>query len=271
MEEAKASLKMLRKCGAEVKLQILADMMENEGSGFLALPLPVLCFFSETPKFLIKKGRMEEAKAFRNVAQIFQQVLGLDSILFFGPLLQQSAGYTYNASFVAPLIAGVVRDGVIGLTYPSYNSFDRQRTLVSVVGFWLCHFLYCVYFFSETPRFLIKKGHIEEAKASLKMLRKCVAEAKLQMLAGMRKNEGKRKRKKLSYSPLLLVNIEAQIFQQLLGLNSILFIGPLLLQSAGYTYNASFVASLIAGVVRAGVIGLTYLSYNSFDRWRTLV
>ncbi|XP_070021167.1 sugar transport protein MST4-like [Nicotiana sylvestris] len=153
----------------------------------------------------------------------------------------------------------------------SHNFCYGWNGPLQVVGFWLCHFLYCVYFFSETPRFLIKKGHIEEAKASLKMLRKCVAEAKLQMLAGMRKNEGKRKRKKLSYSPLLLVNIEAQIFQQLLGLNSILFIGPLLLQSAGYTYNASFVASLIAGVVRAGVIGLTYLSYNSFDRWRTLV
>nr|XP_016458233.1 PREDICTED: sugar transport protein 2-like [Nicotiana tabacum] len=117
------------------------------------------------------------------------------------------------------------------------------------VGFWLCHFLYCVSFYNETPRFLIKKGRMEKAKASLKMLRKCGAEAKLHMLAGMMKNEGKRKRKKLSYSPILLLNIVAQIFQQVLGLDSILFFGPLLLQSAGYTYNASFIAPLITRVV----------------------
>ncbi|XP_019235720.1 PREDICTED: sugar transport protein 10-like [Nicotiana attenuata] len=39
--------------------------------------------------------------------------------------------YTYNASFVAPLIVGVVRVGVVGLTYPSYSLFSRWRTLVS--------------------------------------------------------------------------------------------------------------------------------------------
>nr|XP_016512921.1 PREDICTED: sugar transport protein 14-like [Nicotiana tabacum] len=112
---------------------------------------------------------------------------------------------------------------------------------------------------------------MEEAKASLKMSRKCGAEAELQMLAGMMENEGKRKRKKLSHSPLLLINVVAQVFEQVLGLDSILFFGPLLLQSARYTYNASFVAPLIAGVVRAGVAGLTYPSYSFFGRRMTLI
>nr|XP_009629513.1 sugar transport protein 13-like [Nicotiana tomentosiformis] len=112
---------------------------------------------------------------------------------------------------------------------------------------------------------------MEEAKASLKMSRKCGEEAELQMLAGMMEIEGKRKRKKLSHSPLLLINVVAQVFQQVLGLDSILFFGPLHLQLARYIYNASFGAPLITEVVQVGVVGLTYPSYSFFGRQRTLV
>ncbi|XP_075083404.1 sugar transport protein MST4-like [Nicotiana tabacum] len=153
----------------------------------------------------------------------------------------------------------------------SHNFHYGWRWSFATSGFLALPLLVLSFFLSETPRFLIKKGRMEEAKASLKMLRKCGAEAELQMLAGVMENEGKRKRKKLSRSPLLLLNIVAQIFQQVLGLDSILFFGPFILQSAGYAYNASFVAPLIAGVIRAGVAGLTYPSYSYFGRRRTLV
>ncbi|XP_016473112.1 sugar transport protein 2-like [Nicotiana tabacum] len=138
-------------------------------------------------------------------------------------------------------------------------------------GFLALPLLVLSFFLSETPRFLIKKWCMEEAKESLKMLNKCGAEVELQMLAGMMGNKGKKKRKKLSHSPLLLLNIVAQIFQQVLGLESLLFFGPLLLQSARYTYNASFVAPLITEAVRAGVAGLTYPSYRFFGRRMNLV
>ncbi|XP_016512920.1 putative inositol transporter 2 [Nicotiana tabacum] len=146
----------------------------------------------------------------------------------------------------------------------SHNFCYGWRWSFASRAFFALPLLVLSFVLSETPRFLIKKGNMEEAKASLKMWSKCGAEAELQMFAGMMENEGKRKRKKLSHSPLLLLNILAQIFQQVLGLDSILFFGPLLLQSARYTYNASFVVPLSAEIVRAGVAGLTYLSYNFF-------
>nr|XP_033508152.1 sugar transport protein 8-like [Nicotiana tomentosiformis] len=120
----------------------------------------------------------------------------------------------------------------------SHNFRYGWRWSFATSGFLALPLLVLSFFLSETLRFLIKKGRMEEAKASLKMLRKCGAEAELQMLAGMMENEGKRKRKKLSRSPLLLLNIVAQIFQQVLGLDSILFFGPFILQSTGYAYNA---------------------------------
>nr|XP_016502958.1 PREDICTED: sugar transport protein 2-like [Nicotiana tabacum] len=151
------------------------------------------------------------------------------------------------------------------------NFRDGWRWSFASSGFLALPLLVLSFFLSETPRFLIKKWCMEEAKESLKMLMKCGAEVELQILAGMMENEGKRKRKKLSHSPLLLLNIVTQIFQQVLGLESLLFFGPLLLQSARYTYNASFVSPLIAEVVRAGVAGLTYPSYRFFGRRMNLV
>ncbi|OIT39471.1 sugar transport protein 9 [Nicotiana attenuata] len=150
----------------------------------------------------------------------------------------------------------------------SHNFRYGWRWSFASSGFLALPLLVLSFFLSETPRFLIKKGSMEEAKASLKTLRKSGVEAELQMLSDMVENEGKGT---LSRSPLLLVNIAAQIFQQLSGLDSILFFGPFILQSAGFAYNASFVAPLIAGVIRAGVAGFTYPGYSYFGRRRTLV
>ncbi|XP_070041483.1 uncharacterized protein [Nicotiana tomentosiformis] len=143
----------------------------------------------------------------------------------------------------------------------SHNFRYGWRWLFAGNRFLALPLLVLSFFLSETSWFLIKKGCMDEEISSLKMRRKCGAEAELQLLAGMVKNEAKRKRKKLSHSPLLLLNIVAQIFQQVLGLDSILFFGPLLLQSTRYTYNASFVAPLIVGVVQVGVAGFTYPSF----------
>ncbi|XP_075088573.1 sugar transport protein MST4-like [Nicotiana tabacum] len=153
----------------------------------------------------------------------------------------------------------------------SHNFRYGWRWSFAGSGFLALPLLVLSFFLSETPRFLIKKGSMEEAKASLKTLRKFGAEAELQMLADLIENEGKGTRKKLSRSPFLLLNIAAQIFQQVSGLDSILFFGPFILRSARYAYNASFVSPLIAGVIRAGVVGLTYPSYSYFGRRRTLV
>nr|XP_016510882.1 PREDICTED: sugar transport protein 13-like [Nicotiana tabacum] len=153
----------------------------------------------------------------------------------------------------------------------SHNFRYGWRRSFASNGFLVLPLLVLSFFVSETSWFLIMKGRMHEEIATLKMMRKCGAEAELQLLVGLMENDSKRKRKKLSHSPLLLLNIVAQIFQQVLGLYSILFFGPLLLQSARYTYNASFAAPLIAGVIRAGVAGLIYPSYIFLDRRKTLV
>ncbi|KAG5612271.1 hypothetical protein H5410_023552 [Solanum commersonii] len=123
----------------------------------------------------------------------------------------------------------------------------------------------------ETPQFLIKQGRVEEAKVVLKRIRRSGAEAELQQLAHVIENEDREPWQKLLHSPVLVINVAAQIFQRLLGLDSIMFFGPLFLQSIGYKYHAAFLASFLGGAIRAGVAGLAVLSYRFFGRRRTLL
>ncbi|WMV26706.1 hypothetical protein MTR67_020091 [Solanum verrucosum] len=123
----------------------------------------------------------------------------------------------------------------------------------------------------ETPQFLIKQGRVEEAKVVLKRIRRSGAEAELQQLAHVIENEDRKPWQKLLHSPVLVINVAAQIFQRLLGLDSIMFFGPLFLQSIGYKYHAAFLASFLGGAIRAGVAGLAVLSYRFFGRRRTLL
>ncbi|XP_060200658.1 sugar transport protein 7-like [Lycium barbarum] len=76
-------------------------------------------------------------------------------------------------------------------------------------------------FLSETPRFLIKKGRMDEAKVALGRIRRYGVEAELHDLVGSIEREDKMKWKRLRRSPHLVVNIASQIlprFVCLLGL-----------------------------------------------------
>ncbi|KAH0713624.1 hypothetical protein KY289_009583 [Solanum tuberosum] len=58
---------------------------------------------------------------------------------------------------------------------------------------------------------------------------------------------------KLLHSPVLVIIVAAQIFQWLVGLDSIMCFGPLFLPFIGFRYHAAFLASFLGGAIRAGV------------------
>ncbi|KAG5576100.1 hypothetical protein H5410_056234 [Solanum commersonii] len=64
---------------------------------------------------------------------------------------------------------------------------------------------------------------------------------------------------KLLHSPVLVIIVAAQIFQRLVGLDSIMCFGPLFLPFIEFRYHASFLASFLGGAIRAGVVGLAIL------------
>lgn len=123
---------------------------------------------------------------------------------------------------------------------------------------------------NETPQFLIVQGRVEETKIVLRRIQKIRADMELQLLAHLIENEDREPWWKLLHSPVLVINVATQIFQRLLGLDTIIFFGSLFLQSIGYKYHAKFLTSFLAGAIRIGVAGVTYLSYRFFGRRRTL-
>ncbi|XP_049388773.1 sugar transport protein 8-like [Solanum stenotomum] len=153
----------------------------------------------------------------------------------------------------------------------SYNFRSGWRWSFGCCGLFAIPLIPLSLFLTETPRFLIEKGRMDEARVALRRIRRSAVEAEFQDLAASIEREDKRQWRRLSHSPLLMVNIAAQLIQKFIGLDSILFFGPLVLQSIGYSYQASFIAPFIATVIRAGVTGLTDLTYTYFGRRRTLI
>ncbi|XP_015167754.1 probable inositol transporter 2 [Solanum tuberosum] len=134
-----------------------------------AIVFLLLVLLNETPQFLIKQGRVEEAKVVLkriqkfgaeeelqqlaylienedrepwqkllhspvlviNVAtQIFQRLLALYSNMFLGPLFLHFIAFKYHTSFLASFLGGAIRVGVPGLAVFSYRFFGRRRTLL---------------------------------------------------------------------------------------------------------------------------------------------
>lgn len=144
--------------------------------------------------------------------------------------------------------------------YPLYG----WRCSFACCGFLSIHIIPLSNFLNETPRFLTKKGRMDEAKVILGRIHRNGVKAELLDLVGLIGREGKGKWKRLSHSSLLVVNIVSQFLQRVIGLDSIVLCGPMFLQSIGYSYHASFLAPLIANVVRTGVAAVTYSSYTYF-------
>ncbi|KAG5630606.1 hypothetical protein H5410_002323 [Solanum commersonii] len=65
---------------------------------------------------------------------------------------------------------------------------------------------------NETPQFLTKQGQVEEAKVVPKRIQKFGAEEELQQLAYLIENEDREPWQKLLHSPVLVINVAAQIF-----------------------------------------------------------
>ncbi|KAH0744446.1 hypothetical protein KY290_032439 [Solanum tuberosum] len=92
--------------------------------GIFSFPVFLLAvLLPETPQFLIKQGRVEEAKV------VLKRIRrsGAEAEL---QQLAHSIGYKYHAAFLASFLGGAIRAGVAGLAVLSYRFFGRRRTLL---------------------------------------------------------------------------------------------------------------------------------------------
>ncbi|RAL38462.1 hypothetical protein DM860_002440 [Cuscuta australis] len=165
---------------------------------------------------------------------------------------------------VGILIANLV-NYVTAAIHP--NGWRVSLGVAAVPAAVLC--LGSLFMISETPASLIEREKLEEAKETLKKIRGVDAvdrefEAIVAgcEMARQAKKPFKKLMKRASMPPLIIA-VAMQVFQQLTGINAIMFYAPVLFQTMGFRTDGSLLSSVITGLVN--VIS-TFVSIYSVDR-----
>lgn len=130
----------------------------------------------------------------------------------------------------------------------------------------------------ESPRWLASKGRYAEALAALRTIRsdeRAVAEVnEIQELTILEKNEQAAGWAEILSQPwlrrLLFIGMGLAAFQQLTGINSMMYYGTQVLEQAGFTRNAALGFNVLNGVVNVGATLIALAIINKFNR-RTLL
>lgn len=115
----------------------------------------------------------------------------------------------------------------------------------------------------ETPRFLVLKDRDDEA---LKLLRRLVGDdAALPTLEDIERTLVEHTRPLFSFGMLVLfVGVMMSVFQQVVGINAVLYYAPTMFENMGASTNAAFWQAVIVGVTNTI---FTLIALVTVDRW----
>lgn len=122
-------------------------------------------------------------------------------------------------------------------------------------------------FVPETPRWLIRKGMLDEAKAVLKRIRPSIDIDKEvgDIQQGLKEQaSGRAELRNPLVKPALTVGIALAIFQQVTGINTVIYYAPTIFQAAGFaSASAAILATVSVGVVN---VVMTVVAILLLDR-----
>ncbi|MDR8020000.1 sugar porter family MFS transporter [Nesterenkonia aerolata] len=173
-----------------------------------------------------------------------------------------------TALYTLAIVSGQFLGFIIGLAFAPLESW-RWMLGLSVVPSLL--FAVGLFFIWETPRWLVLKGRDAEARQVLLYDRtpdEAEREyAEIRAIHEAEKAAGGTTLKVLMepwVRPILFVGLGLAILQQIMGINTIIYYAPTVLQNVGFTDQAAIAANLIIGVMNVLAICLA-LRYA--DRW----
>ena len=124
-------------------------------------------------------------------------------------------------------------------------------------------FFVLMMFVPDTPRWYVMRGKDERALAVLKTLTD-ETEAK-KTLKEIEKTLVQRTRPLFSFGALVLfVGIMLSVFQQLVGINAVLYYAPLMFKNLGASTDSAFLQTIVVGVA---MVTFTVVAQLTVDRW----
>jgi MFS transporter, SP family, xylose:H+ symportor len=146
---------------------------------------------------------------------------------------------------------------------PNWVHTEGWRLMLACCAIPAALFVLLLMFVPETPRGLMLKGKEQKAREVLTKLANA-DEAKIVLAeidASLKETAGKL----LSYGGLLLVvGVLLSAFQQLVGINAVLYYGPQMFENMGFTGDASFAQTVVMGIV---MVVFTLIATVTVDRW----
>ena len=155
--------------------------------------------------------------------------------------------------------AGTAGSGIFDMVYIS----EVWRGMFSIGTILALAFILGLFFVPESPRWLLKKGRLQEGRDILKKINngkeEIIEVAADQNESGFYKEIFAPKLRKA-----LLLGILLPLFSQLSGINAIIYYGPSILNDAGIDLSNSFLGQIIFGLAN---LVFTFIAIWKVDQW----
>ncbi|HET6558996.1 MAG TPA: sugar porter family MFS transporter [Prolixibacteraceae bacterium] len=148
---------------------------------------------------------------------------------------------------------------VLGIVISYFSNFwiaqvithDAWRWMLGVESFPAIAFFFLVIFIPDSPRWLVLKGKIKEAKIILHKIGSGNPSNEIQEIeASISKNDGMRRETLFSsiYLKPLVLAILVALFNQLSGINAIMYYAPRIFEMAGFAQDSALLQSVSVGI-----------------------
>ncbi|XP_044955383.1 sugar transport protein MST4-like [Hordeum vulgare subsp. vulgare] len=282
---------------------VLRKRRENKGSNYCRYNNQVLQLFtsslylaglvstlfaSYTTRRLGRRATMRIAGGFFIVGVVFNGAARNLGMLIVGRiLLGCGVGFANQAIplFLSEVAPTTIRGGLntlfqlnitIGILFASLVNYGTNnihpwgwRLSLSLAGFPAMLLTLGALFMVDTPNSLIERGHLVEGKVVLKKIRGTNnVESEFNEIVEASRIAHDVKHPFCSLlqrrnRPLLTITVMLQMFQQLTGINAIMFYAPVLLTTLGFKTEASLYTTVITGAVN---VLSTLVSMYTVDR-----